>query len=171
MKPHEFKKTFDWLISAFPNKDIPAQTWKVYYEMLKDIPDDVFKAASATCLARHDFFPSIRQLRLAASEFHGKIKGLPDAYGAWGEVLEGLKEVAYGDPEVHPLIDQCVRDIGGWKHLVESTMIAADRARFIDVFRERLSRYKETEVIAPSKLIDGLVETMSAERRKELSDG
>lgn len=170
MNDKEFAETFAWMSSAFPNREIPKQTWEVYFEFLKDLPADVFRASVATCLARFQFFPSINQIREVASEFHGKLKGLPDAYGAWGVVLEGLKEFAYGDPEVHPLIDQCVKDIGGWKHLSESEMVVADRARFIEVYRERLSRYREEAVVAPPKMITEIAERMSGER-KALEDG
>ena len=37
----------------------------------------------------------------------------------------------YGIP---PLVEQTVRQVGGWKHLAEAENAAADRARFLEAF-------------------------------------
>lgn len=171
MDKQEFAEAFEWLCSAFPNRDVPKQTWAVYYEMLKDLPYPVFRGACATCLARSQFFPSIHDIREAAADFNVRLSKLPDPYKAWGMVLGAISQMHYEDIDLPPLIEECVQDIGGWNHLKETQMIGADRARFLEVYEARVSRYRDETLIAPPKLIHDAAQLMSGDSRKELTDG
>jgi hypothetical protein len=121
----EFAEAFTLLISAFPNKEIPKSTAEAYYVMLQDLPEDVMKAASALCLARYDWFPTIRQLRDAAGEYYGNLKDLPEPVEAWESVMQAIRDgaghpIAGDSADVHPLIEKSVQAIGGWRTIGQS---------------------------------------------------
>lgn len=153
MTREEFAETFAFLCAAFPNKEIPKETWQTYYVMLKDIPIEIFRRLTIESIAKSNYFPTVHALREAACEYHRKTRGFPDAYTAWGEVLRLMRS-----PFEHILLSEiaseAVADIGGFAHLRESQTLAADRARFIDAYERKLSLHRESKVIAPIEQIE-----------------
>lgn len=176
MTPEEFAKTFAFMASAYPHKEIPDQTWDVYYTMLNDLPAEVFSAAAGLAISRSEFFPTIHALREAASEFHIEVKRLPDPYEAWGMVLSAISygagdAIIRAEAKLHPIIMQCVKDIGGWRHIAQGSMTVADRARFIDHYTARASRYREEKATAPPKLIAALSKKLNAGSNRRITNG
>jgi len=58
------KFNYGWaaLLGAFPQNKTNAQSQKVYYEMLRDIPDDWWDEGVKVVLRNLDWFPSVHQL-------------------------------------------------------------------------------------------------------------
>lgn len=58
-----FNRQFAGLVAAYPGaQKLSDETQDVYWEMLKDIPEEKFIHGVRKCLARLKFFPSISEL-------------------------------------------------------------------------------------------------------------
>ena len=139
------------LTDCFPRQAITKQTIGAYAHMLRDIPPDVLQAAAAHCTARSPFFPAISELREAAFDIMDDVLNVPCAAEAWAEVCQRMR---YGGrqagPEFsHDLVAEAVESIGGWYMLCGSETPAADRARFMEAYRELHQRARERQRMLP----------------------
>ncbi len=62
MRRELFNQMWAALISSFPNDRVTPETQKVYFEMLKGVPDEAFESGVRKCLATCKFFPAIAEL-------------------------------------------------------------------------------------------------------------
>lgn len=132
------------LRANWPTYELTPETPRVYEEFLADIPDDLLELAVKDCVARLTYFPRIAELREAAHAILEDRLGIPTATEAWGAVANAVR---YGRPErrpdFSPEIRRAIDAVGGWYHLCTSDTFAADRARFLDAYREIVQRERE----------------------------
>lgn len=65
MKQQSFTQGYMALLAAFPLAKVSDETQQVYWQMLKDIPDQEWNDGLKKCLATARFFPSINELGTA----------------------------------------------------------------------------------------------------------
>ena len=66
MKREIFNLSWAALLNAFPNSDrVTDETQKLYFEMLGDIPDDIWQEGVKQCLRTLTFFPTIHDIGVA----------------------------------------------------------------------------------------------------------
>lgn len=100
MKREFFNKQFSALLAAYTmSQKLPDEAQDVYWEMLRDIPDEKFGIAVKACLAQCKFFPTISELGEAALPTKRKL-GPYNPYGEsiieldWRAQVEEIKEEA-----------------------------------------------------------------------------
>lgn len=140
------------LADCYPNFELKTETLKAYVKLLSDIDVQVLRAAAAQVATTSRFFPAISELRNAAFDIIENKAGIPAASEAWGEVCEMMR---YAKPErcpdfSHKVIRRAVKAVGGWWELCNSTNATADRARFLEAYREIVSRDQEQARILPA---------------------
>lgn len=135
---------------AWPRYEIREGSSAVYYEMLKDIPDDTLETAAKHLATTCTFFPSIAEWRKAAFDILLNKPGLPSAYEAWEIVCNEIRRVgSYRQPEFdQPLVKRAV-DILGWRELCLSESPEFDRAHFFKIYDSLLSRADEDNRLLP----------------------
>ena len=116
---------------------------ELYLSLLETVPDEVFEAAVAEHIASSKWFPSISELRGLALDIMITGLGWPSVGEAWEMVVRHIREVpAVGQGKArrkeHPFVERAVASVGGWYTLRRSESPVADRARFMDAYREIL---------------------------------
>jgi len=145
-------KCFKLLARAYPAQaeKLPAETPKLYEQLLVDIPDDILEAATLDHISNSDWFPMISQLRSAAVNITTGVDQFQLAAEAWGDVCRLI--IRYGrdrEPEIeNPITAQTIKALG-WRSLCMSTNQVADRARFIQAYDLYLQRYKRGATTLP----------------------
>jgi hypothetical protein len=137
--PPEIEKALTVLSYAYPNFDLPKETVQIYIRLLADLDFELLKAATLQCATINKFFPTVAEIRAAATELQAMAEGVPSGIEAWGQVLRQMRDVgSYGRPSFsHPLIDSIVHQFG-WKNLCLSENSVSDRARFLDAYAQAL---------------------------------
>lgn len=156
--PDELHPILAVLSAAFPTFSLTDATMQVYERMLADLDAHLLEAAALQHVADNRYFPTISELRALCREI-----GNPGALApseAWGIVIREIQNVgSYGTPNFgDPLITTAVEQIGGWKHLCLSENVIADRARFIDAFRDLRSTVTRELALLPA--VKALAEKM-----------
>jgi hypothetical protein len=169
--------------SAYPNFSPTKETVGVYYELLKDLPLDLLRAAALQCCAEsgRKFAPSVGELRGAAGEIGRKAQGVPTALEAWGEVcnapyrdykkypLYSGGQVYYEDPNPHkwshPLVEKVARLLG-WPNFPGVDNEAVDRAHFLKQYEIELQHQTNEAVELPE-----VTRYIEARRGKTLTMG
>ena len=129
------------LAAAYPSFKLTAPTIRIYEQTLGDIPVDGLRAATLDLIAESEWFPTVAKIRKRAFALMASETESMSGYEAWALTL-GFVRDGRGHPiiskarqfDVPPLIEQTVRQVGGWKHLAEAENAAADRARFLEAF-------------------------------------
>ena len=140
-EPQTVAQVLTVLAAAYPRFKLPVETIRVYEQTLSDIPVEVLRAATLDLIAESKFFPTVAEIRKSAFALMASESGSMSAYEAWALTLDYVRD-GRGHPiigkekefDVPPLIEQAVRQVGGWKHLAEGENEAADRARFLEAF-------------------------------------
>ena len=128
------------LVAAFPNREIPAATVKVYVSHLSGISAHLLATAVDELIQTSVFFPTIAELRKAAAQ--AKLGNVPSAEEAWSEVLSVMRNAGHDfQPEFsHRAIDRAVRDVGGWRFLCSSERLSFERTHFLKTFKDLVNR-------------------------------
>jgi hypothetical protein len=153
--------------SAYPNFNPAKETVAVYYELLKDLPFDLLKAAALKCCAEsgRKFAPSVGEIRGAAIELQVRVKGIPSVLAAWDEVCtapyrqvnethafwrDGIRHTT--DPDAHkwshPLVEKVARMMG-WPEFPDPESESTDRAHFFKQYEAEIARYSSNEIELP----------------------
>jgi len=158
-------RVFQMLSRAYPDYasrylqgEEAVQTMRLYLRALEDVPDDVLEAATLDHIAQSAWWPKVSELRERCFRLVANEADLPDAYTAWGIVCRRLRERIpiyhngrfHAPAPLHPLIEQAVRNLGGWGVLSASEEAVADRARFIDAYERLLSRERQRFMELPA---------------------
>lgn len=140
-------------------KNIPATT-KVFALTLRDIDDDLLKAATVNHVAREKWFPAPADLRQSAADLLETIDDTPDSYAAWEQVKRKMR----GGPDLHPLAQKAIDSLGGFREFGLSDVgdESSWRARFIMAYDQYRKRDADTTMMLP--LVAGYIE-----KRKELN--
>ncbi|CUS05422.2 protein of unknown function [Candidatus Promineifilum breve] len=132
------------LLSATYGHTFGTEQSRAYVATLADIDGALLKAATLRFIENNVYprIPTPGELRQYAAEIVTQAQGLPPGSEAWGEVTRALRYTgSWGNPAwENALIAQAVQDVGGWLYLCMSENPAADRARFIAAYDERLKR-------------------------------
>lgn len=159
------------LAAAYPRFELPVATIQIYEKTLSDIPVDALQAATLDLVAESKFFPTAHEIRKSAFALMAD-DDTPDAYSAWATTLDFVRE-GRGNPttgksrewDIPALIEQTVRQVGGWSYLALSENVVADRARFIDAYDRMIEKqeYKTRQLPQIAKLAQRLSITKQEE--------
>ncbi len=108
----EVFKIITGIAAAYPNFTVPKATYQVYARLLADVQPDVLTAAAAKAAATCKFFPTVAEIREAATSLMPAVAGLPTAYEAWGEVKRNVYH-SHRPVWSHPLIEKTINCLGG----------------------------------------------------------
>jgi hypothetical protein len=127
-------KCLAYLSALFPKFPLNAATIKAYDKALRDIPDDILLQAVEAVAVKCKFFPTVSEIRDTVLDLQQSIEKMPTAGEAWDAALSRWRppRSEYYD---HPIVERCVRAIGGWTYLANSNNLVSDRARFLDAYR------------------------------------
>ena len=128
------------LVAAFPNREIPAATVKIYVNHLSSVPAHLLATAVDELIQASVFFPTIAELRKAAAQ--AKLGNVPSAEEAWSEVLAEMRSAGLQcKPEFsHRAIKRAVQDVGGWRYLCSSGSLNFERTYFLKTFEDLVRR-------------------------------
>lgn len=151
----------------FPNtqeRDL-RPTLNLWKEMLSDMPFDVAKAAVIKVLSTARFWPTVAEIREAAT--HLTQPHIMSSAEAWGLFERSNDRYGYYRPEegmnmLNPLIRQTVRSMGGYRELCSSENVGVTRGQFMKIYEQLAAREKEMAVLPASvrELIDGTVKLL-----------
>lgn len=111
----------------------------LWCELLRDLDGDVLKAAALQHVSESKWFPSVAELRDAAAQLVMPERKTP--IEAWGDVKRQIKLAGYYRiPEFLDEITAAVVADMNWQKLCLSEDEAADRARFIQGYSDRIKR-------------------------------
>ncbi len=149
LNPDEFRGVMRFLSALYPNKKIPVETMEAYYLILSDLGIDSLQASILRIASESKFFPSAAEIRSIAFDLQTAI---PSAGEAWAEVEKQRYSCGHDEyPDFsHPAIGEAVRQVGGWRRLLRSTNHVADRARFLDLYREIAKKEQSEERDLPA---------------------
>lgn len=155
-----------------------------YMAVLEDLdPYDIEAAVQHIISSPSPYYPKPGEIREVIFDLRTRADGAPTPYEAWGQVIEALYAgaghpiVGYehenGDKAkdfgVHENVLQAVQYLGGWRAFYDSENTTADRARFVDAYREVARRATEDQRMLPQvrQHIKSLADSMSASRQLE----
>jgi len=161
-------KVLATLAAGYPNFTLREETVRVYAEMLADIDADILRSASAKCLADCKWFPTIAELRQAATELSRP--RLRAGAEAWGDVLAEVRRVgSYGAPQfADPAVARVVAGMG-WTNICMSEEQMADRAHFIKAYEQTARREEEDARQLPA--VRELAARLQAPNKRQLRAG
>lgn len=177
-------RVFQMLSRAYPDHasrylagDEAVQTMRLYQRMLGDVPDGVLEAAVLEHIAQSPFWPKVSDLRERCFRLMANEADLPDAYTAWGMVCRRLREriPLYRDGQfhapkpLHPLIEETVRNLGGWEALAASEEPVADRARFVDAYERLVHRERQRLMEFPA--VRETRKALERQKREQIEGG
>lgn len=113
-----------------------ADSVKIWYSMLKDIPYEVLNVAIQKYIMTEKFPPTIADLRALTSE---TLEGKPLDWGkAWETVLDSVRKYGwYRQAEGKAVLDDLTREAVnriGYEKICVSENIVADRANFRTIY-------------------------------------
>ncbi|MFA6213467.1 MAG: replicative helicase loader/inhibitor [Candidatus Obscuribacterales bacterium] len=164
----EVSQVVAMLGAAYPNFLATKETVSVYYELLKDLPADLLKAASLKCCAENGrkFAPSVGEIRGTASEINAMASGVPSTLEAWNEVCNAPRSGEYRRAtdekteegfyiiEVkqfdwsHHLVKK-VAELLGWPNFPNPENESTDRAHFFRMYEAEINKAMEYDVQLP----------------------
>lgn len=140
--------------AAYPNFAPTKETVSVYYEMLKDLPLDLLRAATMqTCAeAGRKFAPSVGEIRGAVGDLLRQAQHIPSTLDAWDETCRApiprdRLYPLYRDGEIvkedeyqwsHPLVKRVARQLG-WPRFPDPQNLGVDRAHFFKMYEAELN--------------------------------
>lgn len=160
--------TLDCLImlqSAYPRMQFGAESVMIYELALADTGPSLLRAAVLKHISTSKWFPTIAELRQAATEIVLQTEGQLSAPEAWGVVQREVRLVGHWrSPSLQLVVHQAVNAIGGWQHICFSENITADRARFIDAYT--ILRKREALRVQQLPQVTEAQEALAEGRRK-----
>ena len=130
------------VLTAAYNREIPEQTLRIYVKALEDLDRDSLLGATTDLMVTSKFFPTIAELRHRAVEISVGGALPPDAYTAWGEVMEAASSQGrtwrstWSDPAIGVALDQ----IGGYRRVCDSELIGVERSHFLKAYGALVDR-------------------------------
>ncbi len=161
MNPVEFAKIIAY-IGVACGKPLTAEAQVVYFDLLGDLPADVFQLAAKRVLMEHRWatFPSVAELRQAASEsVRGEVKELASAEAwamAWWIIgncdpeMDGSFERACKRAKAPPLVVESVRSMSLAGMCYGDEPVGVIRGQFLKVFEQLQGRDRRLALLPPS---------------------
>jgi hypothetical protein len=137
------------ILTAAYDRDMPEETARIYLAALVDIERDVLLRAATTVITESTFFPSVAEILTAAIDDQcGWLTQSPQE--AWGEVIAVIQSIGRaGRPEwADPLTIEAVAAVGGYRHLCDSELIAAERSHFVKAYEAARRRQRRAALSA-----------------------
>ncbi len=147
MKIETFKKGLKILLTVFPDKKIDSE---VYWEFLKDLPDeDYLKAVTEISATQTELYPGSNLIAMIREKALGRNE-LTNGE-AWREVIKEISNTgSYGQPKFeNPLITRAVECMG-WRTLCLSENSAIDRAHFLKIYDALKKRAEYNQLLIGS---------------------
>jgi hypothetical protein len=143
----EFKILAKGMKSVYTRENFlpDAESIKIWFSLLKDIPYEVLNVAIQKYMMTNKFAPTIADLRELASEVtQGQISDWGDG---WEQVLRAIREFGMYDVRaalnsMDDITRKCVERLG-FREICMSTNIAVDRANFRMLYETLANRQKE----------------------------
>jgi len=146
----EFSKIMAF-ISAAINREIPVETYEVYYEMLRDMDYELAFAAAKKAIGEDEYptLPTIGKLRKAAQSLCTMDR--LSAPEAWGLVQKAIRRHGYyGEAEAMALLPPEVAETAkqmGWAEICHSEKPDVIRAQFMRMYETTEARKKEVDML------------------------
>jgi len=147
---------------SYPRYELNKGTIKVYADLLNTVPQDVLEAAAKEIMVSSTFFPSVAEWRNKAFDLMIGAQNIPSAFEAWQNARKEIDRcgeyyrysIRVTEPKYsHPLVEQAV-NIMGYRNLLESDNLVADRAHFFKVYESLLQRAQnDLRMLPESKAI------------------
>jgi hypothetical protein len=155
-----------------------VETMRLYQRILEDIPDAIVESATIDHISSSQWFPKPSELRERCAALIANDADSIGGVEAWGVVVRRLAApektwvngVQYVRRPCDDVTERAVKAIGGWSYLNRSEDAMADRARFVEAYKDIVARERrkiaEHPVVTEARLA-------LAERKhlEELSDG
>lgn len=154
MKFEQFKVLVKGMKAVYtsPNFLPDADSVKIWYELLKDLPYELANIAIQRHMATNKFPPTVAEIRAAAVE---SVYRPVDWSDGWEQFRKAVSKYGYYQQEaaLNSLDDLTRRVVKrlGWKELCMSENIMQDRANFRMVYEQEAGR-REKETALPKGL-------------------
>lgn len=150
----EFKILAKGMKSVYTRENFlpDAESIKIWFSLLKDIPYEVLNVAIQKYMMTNKFAPTIADLRELASEVtQGQISDWGDG---WEQVLRAIREHGMYDVRaalnsMDDITRKCVERLG-FREICMSTNIAVERANFRTLYETLANRQKEDSKLSLS---------------------
>ena len=128
--------------------DMINATARVFTATLRDIDDDLLKAAVVQHIGTSRWFPAVADLRETAVSLLHRADDVPDAYTAWSQIKRAMR----GGPAPHPLALQAINALGGISEFGKSDIDdeSSWRARFVSAYQTYQQRQAEDSMMPPA---------------------
>lgn len=146
MKKETLQKGMILLTATFPDKHMEAS---IFWELLHDLDDMQFLLAiKDICSSTEDIYPGtniVAKIRKSALSTKKLLSG-----ESWEQVLKQVSSVgSYGNPDFDDVLTAKAVACIGWKTICQSELISVERAHFIKIYDQLLSRDVKEEVQLP----------------------
>lgn len=139
---------FDAPLANKPAETDMHATTKIFALTLRDIDDDLLRAAVVQHIGSSKWFPSVADLRETAVSLLHRADDVPDAYTAWSQIKRAMR----GGPAPHPLALQAINALGGISEFGKSDVDdeSSWRARFVSAYQTYRQRQAEDSMMLPA---------------------
>jgi hypothetical protein len=169
------------LFANWPDQQRGKATTELYYQMLRDLPDETIEAAVRQRLASaNPFFPRVGEIRQLAIDIASGADSVLPAPEAWGKLLKWIRRYGGGyqywtasgptdPPQLPALVKKAAAAIGGVSYIGMSENLTADRARFIEAYDIFVQRERSRIGMLPE--VREARRVLAGERARLLGDG
>lgn len=168
---NEFKALAKGMKAVYtsPNFLPDADSVKIWYELLKDLPYELANIAIQRHMTTNKFPPTVAEIRAAAV---GSVYKPVNWSDGWEQFRKAVSKYGYYQQEeamnsMDDITRKTVRRLG-WKELCESENIMQDRANFRMAYEQESNRSRETAVL-PVEL-RGVIERLQESSVKAIGD-
>ncbi|MCO5189137.1 MAG: replicative helicase loader/inhibitor [Anaerolineae bacterium] len=136
----------EMLSAAYPRQVITEATIDAYMVTLQDVPPELLKAAALKHVTESKWFPTVAELRGAASALIAQVDGVPLPHAAWMEVKRLRREFS------HPFIKKAIDRLGGMEAYGRSDVSEemSWRAQFLSAYTQICEQAHEERIILPA---------------------
>lgn len=154
----EFVKVLGYIATAI-GKPVTEGMAEVYYDLLGDLPLDVFQTAAKRVVLEHKWatFPSVAELREAAAEtMRGNVKELSAAEAwdkAWGAVHDidlEIPHTLYVLEGLPPLVREAIRAFGLPAMVYGKEPVGVVRGQFLKIYEQLAIRDRRRALLPQS---------------------
>lgn len=150
MRFEEFKKLVKGMKAVYTSQSFlpDAESVKIWYQLLKDIPYEVLRVAVQKHMLTNRFPPTVAELRQGTVE---SVKGKKDWSNGWEQFRQAVRRFGYYQQEealasMDEVTRRAVKRLG-WKELCMSENIMQDRANFRMVYEQEQNRAMERAML------------------------
>lgn len=160
----EFASVIAYITSAI-GKPLNPDAQLVYFDLLGDLPADVFQLAAKRVVLEHKWatFPSIAELRQAAAEsVRGEVKELTPAE-AWALAWKAARRIDLGADGskdralagLPPIVVEAINAVGLASMTGKDEPVGVVRGQFLKVFEQLQGRERRLALMPPA-VLDGI---------------